>query len=111
VAESSTELLQGTLDLLILRTLTLREDHGVGIARRIQQITKGAFDVKPGSLFPALHRLEEKGWLMSEWGDSENRRRAKYYKLTKSGRKQLEAEMANWRRVSAGIALAIEATS
>jgi transcriptional regulator len=108
---SKTELLRGTLDLLILRTLTLNRDHGVGIARRIQQITKGTFDVKPGSLFPALHRLEEKGWLASEWGESENLRRAKYYKLTKAGRKQIESEMANWNRVSAAIAWAIEATS
>jgi PadR family transcriptional regulator PadR len=108
---SKTELLRGTLDLLILRTLTLDRDHGVGIARRIQQITKGTFDVKPGSLFPALHRLEEKGWLASEWGESENLRRAKYYKLTKAGRKQIESEMANWKRVSAAITWAIEATS
>jgi PadR family transcriptional regulator PadR len=109
--ESRTELLRGTLDLLILRTLTLNQDHGVGIARRIQQITKGTFDVRPGSLFPALHRLEERGWLVSEWGESENLRRAKYYKLTKAGRKQIENEMANWKRVSAAITWAIEATS
>lgn len=105
------EILQGTLDLLILRTLTLQEDHGVGISRRIQQITNGTFDVKPGSLFPALHRLEEKGWLMSRWGESENRRRAKFYELTKAGRKQLEAEIAHWRRVSTGIALALDFSS
>lgn len=109
--EARTELLRGTLDLLILRTLTLNPDHGVGIARRIQQITKGTFEVKPGSLFPALHRLEEKGWLSSEWGESENLRRAKYYKLTRTGRKQVENEMANWKRVSAAITWAIEATS
>jgi PadR family transcriptional regulator PadR len=109
--EPRTELLRGTLDLLILRTLTLSRDHGVGIARRIGQITKGTFDVKPGSLFPALHRLEERGWLTSEWGDSENLRRAKYYKLTKTGRKQIETEMANWNRVSAAMAWAIKATS
>jgi transcriptional regulator len=102
------EILQGTLDLLILRALALHEDHGVGVSRRIQQITGGTFDVKPGSLFPALHRLEEKGWLTSEWGESENRRRAKYYKLTKPGRKQLETEIEQWRRVSAGITLALE---
>jgi len=81
----------------------LNRDHGVGIARRIQQITKGTFEVKPGSLFPALHRLEEKWWLASEWGESENLRRAKYYKLTRSGRKQIESEMTNWKRVSAAI--------
>ena len=107
-AHPPAEILQGTLDLLILRALTLRQDHGVGISRRIQQITNGTFDVKPGSLFPALHRLEEKGWLAAEWGESENRRRAKYYQLTKAGRKQLEAEIANWRRVSAGIGLALD---
>lgn len=111
MSEPKTELLRGTLDLLILRTLTLNRDHGVGIARRIQQITKGTFDVKPGSLFPALHRLEEKGWLAAEWGESENFRRAKYYKLTKAGRKQIQSEMANWNRASAAIAWAIEATS
>ncbi len=109
--EPRTDLLRGTLDLLILRALTLDRDHGLGIARRIQQITKGTFEVKPGSLFPALHRLEEKGWLASEWGESENLRRAKYYRLTKTGRKQVETEMANWKRVSAAITWAIEATS
>lgn len=109
--EPRTDLLRGTLDLLILRALTLDRDHGLGIARRIQQITKGTFEVKPGSLFPALHRLEEKGWLASEWGESENLRRAKYYKLTKTGRKQVETEMANWKRVSAAITWAIKATS
>ena len=111
MSEARIELLRGTLDLLILRALTLNQDHGVGIARRIQQITKGTFEVKPGSLFPALHRLEEKGWLASEWGASENLRRAKYYQLTKAGRKQIENEMANWKRVSAAIGWAIEATA
>jgi PadR family transcriptional regulator PadR len=105
------EILQGTLDLLILRSLALQGDHGVGIARRIQQITGGTFEVKPGSLFPALHRLEEKSWLASKWGESENHRRAKYYTLTKAGRKQLDEEIANWRRIAAGIALAIESAS
>jgi PadR family transcriptional regulator PadR len=106
-----TDLLQGTLDLLILRALLLQPDHGVGITRRIQQITRGTFDVKPGSLFPALHRLEEKGWLASQWGESENRRRAKYYRLTAAGRRQIDRELANWQRVSSAIDWAIRATS
>jgi transcriptional regulator len=83
----------------------------VGITRRIQQITRGTFDVKPGSLFPALHRLEDQGWLASQWGESENRRRAKYYKLTAAGRRQVERELANWERISAAIRWAINATS
>ena len=87
-----TTLLQGTLDLLILKSLIAGEMHGLGISRRIQQITGGTFVVKPGSLFPALHRMEEEGWLSSFWGDSESNRRAKYYRLTKPGRKQLEIE-------------------
>jgi PadR family transcriptional regulator PadR len=111
VAESKTGLLQGTLDLLILRALSLGANHGLGIARRVQQITDGTFEVRPGSLFPALHRLEEQGWLSSEWGESENRRRAKYYELTKAGRKHLTAETANWDRVATAMAAAIAATS
>jgi PadR family transcriptional regulator PadR len=106
-----TDLLQGTLDLLILRALLLQPDHGVGVTRRIQQITRGTFDVKPGSLFPALHRLEDQGWLASQWGESENRRRAKYYKLTAAGRRQVETELANWERISAAIRWAINATA
>ncbi len=104
------DLLQGTLDLLILTTLTLEPMHGLGVARRIAQVTRGAFEVKPGSLFPALHRLEEKGWLRSEWGESENRRKAKYYTLTTAGRRQLRVETADWRRISAAISRTIEAT-
>jgi transcriptional regulator len=111
VADSKTGLLQGTLDLLILRALSLGANHGLGIARRVQQITDGTFEVRPGSLFPALHRLEEQGWLSSEWGESENRRRAKYYQLTKAGRKHLTAETANWDRVATAMAAAIAATS
>jgi transcriptional regulator len=103
------DLLQGTLDLLILRTLGLGPNHGLGISRRIQRITRGTFDVKPGSLFPALHRLEEKGWLASEWGESENRRKAKYYRLTKAGQRRLETETANWERIAAAIRLALDA--
>ena len=89
----------------------MRADHGIGVSRRIRQITNGTFDVKPGSLFPALHRMEEQGWLASEWGESENRRRAKYYKLTRAGRRRVETETASWERISAAITCAIEATS
>jgi transcriptional regulator len=105
------DLLQGTLDLLILRTLGLGSQHGLGIARRIEQITGGAFQVKPGSLFPALHRLEEQGWLSSEWGESENRRRAKYYTLTRAGRRQLQTETEDWKTIAHAIGRAIDATS
>ena len=108
---TKTDLLQGTLDLLILKTLALGPKHGLGIARRIQQVTDGTFDVKPGSLFPALHRLEEQGWLKSTWGDSENNRRAKYYELTRAGARQLKAEEQEWARVSQAIARALQATT
>ena len=108
---SKTTLLQGTLDLLILRALSLGANHGLGIARRVQQITNGTFDVRPGSLFPALHRMEEQGWLRSKWGESETKRRANYYELTRTGRKHLEIETANWDRVAAAMASAIAATS
>jgi PadR family transcriptional regulator, regulatory protein PadR len=104
-----TELLQGTLDLLILKAVNLEPMHGLGIARRIEQVTGGTFQVKPGSLFPALHRMEEQGWLISTWGESENRRRAKYYKLTSTGRRQLESEKKRWRRISLAIGQALEA--
>ena len=92
------EILQGTLDLLILRTLDLRPLHGVGIADRIEQLTKGAFVVGPGSLFPALHRLAEKGWIEGQWDDLESGRRAKFYSITRSGRAQLAKEQRNWER-------------
>src|SRR5690348_14575565 len=101
------DLLQGTLDLLILRALALEAAHGLGVSRRIGQITGGTFDVKPGSLFPALHRLEEQGWLKSAWGESENRRRAKYYTITAAGRRQLREETQSWQRVSLAIAKAL----
>jgi PadR family transcriptional regulator PadR len=107
---SQTELLQGTLDMLILKTLALEEMHGLGISRRIEQITKGTFQVKAGSLFPALHRMEEEGWICSAWGESENNRRAKYYKLTKAGRRQLNTETERWGRISLAIARALEAS-
>lgn len=98
-----TDLAYGTLDLLILNALSLAPNHGLGVARRVEQLTGGAFEVKPGSLFPALHRLEEQGWLAAEWGESETNRRAKYYRLTRAGRAQLRAETDNWRRISIAI--------
>jgi PadR family transcriptional regulator, regulatory protein PadR len=101
-------LLQGTLDLLILKSLAGGERHGLGISRRIQQISGGTFVVKAGSLFPALHRIEEEGWISSFWGESENNRRAKYYRLTKPGRKQLNVETKRWSRISWGIDQALE---
>ena len=88
MSRRQTPLLQGTLDLLILKSLALGQMHGLGISRRIEQVTHGTFQVKAGSLFPALHRMEEAGWLASAWGESENRRRAKYYRLTAAGRRQ-----------------------
>jgi transcriptional regulator len=106
----ATNLLQGTLDLLILKTLALQELHGLGISHRIAQITKDTFQVKPGSLFPALHRMEESGWLESYWGESENNRRAKYYRLTAAGRAQLTAETDEWQRISIAMASALEST-
>lgn len=101
-------LLQGTLDLLILKSLSAGELHGLGVSRRIEQITRGTFAVQPGSLFPALHRLEEAGWLESDWQPSENNRRAKYYTLTKAGRRQLGEETAHWNKVALAIARALE---
>jgi PadR family transcriptional regulator PadR len=105
-----TTLLQGTLDLLILKSLVAGELHGLGISRRVQQITSGTFVVKPGSLFPALHRMEEEGWISSFWGDSENNRSAKFYRLTKPGRKQLEVKTKRWGRISWAIAQALGAS-
>jgi transcriptional regulator len=103
----STDLLQGTLDLLILQTLTLGPMHGWGVAQRIQQISKEVLQIGQGSLYPALHRLEYKGWIQADWGSSENNRRAKFYALTATGRKQLETELASWERLSAAIALVL----
>ncbi|MHB1936132.1 MAG: PadR family transcriptional regulator [Acidobacteriaceae bacterium] len=105
----STDLLQGTLDVLILKTLALGPMHGWGVAQRIQQISKDVLQVGQGSLYPALHRLEYKGWIESDWGASDNNRRAKYYSLTRKGRKQLEAELATWERLSKAIGLVLEA--
>ena len=108
--QSQTALLQGTLDLLILKAIGSDEFHGLGISRRIEQITHGAFRVKPGSLFPALHRMEEAGWLSSAWGESENNRRARFYRLTKTGHRQLGEETAQWNRVVFAMTSALKAT-
>ena len=102
-------LLQGTLDLLILKAIGDGEFHGLGIARRVEQITEGTFKVRPGSLFPALHRMEEAGWLRSFWGESENNRRAKYYRRTKAGERQLGIETDQWTTISRAIASALKA--
>ena len=102
-------LLQGTLDLLILKALALTGLHGLAISHRIAQITNGTFQVKPGSLFPALHRMEEAGWLTSAWGESENKRRAKYYRLTAAGRRQLQTEMVQWETIALAMSSALEA--
>ena len=99
-----TELLKGTLDMLILKTLNGGPNHGYGIAQRIQVVSNNVLTVEEGSLYPALHRLQERGWIESEWGQSENNRRAKFYSLTKLGRKQLEAEASGWERLCAAIA-------
>jgi PadR family transcriptional regulator, regulatory protein PadR len=104
----STDLLQGTLDLLILKTLALESMHGWGIAQRIQQVSKEALQIGQGSLYPALHRLEYKGWIKAGWGASENNRKAKYYSLTRTGQKQLEVELENWGRITSAIALVLE---
>ena len=103
-------LVPGTLDVLILRALNPGELHGLGIARRIEQITRSAFEVKAGSLFPALYRMEHAGWLSSTWGESETRRRARYYQLTARGRRQLETESAEWRKVVAALGYALRET-
>jgi transcriptional regulator len=110
VKPAASPLLQGTLDLLILRALSTGERHGLGVARRISQMTRGAFEVKPGSLFPALHRMEERGWLTSFWGESENRRKAKFYALTRAGRRQLREEEAEWGRIVVAIGAALGET-
>jgi PadR family transcriptional regulator len=106
----ATNLLQGTLDLLILKALVLEPMHGLGLSRRIEQITQGTFQVKPGSLFPALQRMEDAGWLASSWGESENNRKAKYYRLNVAGRRQLRAETNEWQRISLAMAAALEAS-
>ena len=110
-SRSNEDVLQGTLDLLILRTLTLEPMHGWGITQRIQQLSSDAFQVGQGSLYPALQRLEKKGWISSDWDVSENNRRAKYYTLTAHGRKALGAELESWRRFVGAVELVIAGTA
>lgn len=110
MVSSQTSLLQGTLDLLILKAIGDGEFHGLGISRRIEQITHGTLLVKAGSLFPALHRMEEAGWLSSAWGESENNRRARFYRLTKAGQRQFGAETEQWTRVAMAMTHALRAT-
>ena len=101
--QPNTDLLQGTLDVLILKTLSAGPMHGWGIAQRIQQVSEDVLRVNQGSLYPALHRLEEEGWIAAEWGTSENNRKAKYYRLTRTGQRQLETETENWRRLATAV--------
>ena len=110
MAKPKSDLLQGTLDLLVLKTLALEPMHGWGISQRIQQISDGVLCVNQGSLYPALYRLEQQGWIDSEWGNSENNRQAKFYKLTRAGRRQLTEETENWARLSAAVSQILEAT-
>jgi len=103
-----TDLVQGTLDLLILKSIALEPMHGWAIAQRIRQVSKEVLQVNQGALYPALHRLEQQGWITAEWGESENNRRAKFYSLTASGKKYLQSEQANWERLSAAIGLVLK---
>ncbi len=108
--ERKTNLLRGSLELLTLKAVSLEPLHGVGIARRIRQITNETVDVSYGSLFPALHRMEEKGWVLAEWKLSEHNRKAKYYGLTKTGRKQLQVEERDWKRVVQAVTMALRSS-
>jgi len=108
MAKPKSDLLQGTVDLLILKTLANGPMHGWGISQRIEQVSKGVLSINQGSLYPALYRLEKKGWVATEWGSSENNRQAKFYSLTRAGRKQLSHETASWERVAAAVALVLE---
>ena len=103
MTDSRADMLQGTLDLLILKTLSLGRMHGWGVSQRIQQLSSDVFQVNQGSLYPALHRLEHRGWIAPEWGTSENNRRAKYYRLTATGHRQLDAERSDWARVTRAV--------
>jgi PadR family transcriptional regulator, regulatory protein PadR len=109
MTDPNTDVIQGTLDMLILKTLSLEPMHGFGIARRVEQVSRGVFKVNPGSLLTALQRLERAGWLDSEWRQTENSRRAKFYTLTRSGKKQLEEETADWTRRATAIARLLKA--
>lgn len=109
MTEENTDVIQGTLDMLILKTLSLEPMHGFGIARRVEQVSRGVFKVNPGSLLTALQRLERAGWLNAEWRQTENSRRAKFYSLTRIGRKQLDIETADWARRSSAIARLLKA--
>jgi PadR family transcriptional regulator PadR len=108
LTEQRIDLPQGTLDLLILRTLSLEPQHGWAISERVQQVSSDVLRIQQGSLYPALHRLERRGWIKAKWGTSENNRRAKYYELTRVGRKQLEAETDSWRRLAGAVAQVLE---
>jgi transcriptional regulator len=109
MTDPNTDVIQGTLDMLILKTLSLEPMHGFGIARRVEQVSRGVFKINPGSLLTALQRLERAGWLDAEWRQTENSRRAKFYKLTRTGKKQLETETADWARRSSAIARLLKA--
>jgi transcriptional regulator len=106
---SATDLLQGTVDLLILKAVSLQPMHGWGISQRIQQVTRGVLEVNQGALYPALHRLEDRGWLDAEWGISDNNRRAKFYTITAAGRRQLTAEVRTWQRYADAVQLLLAA--
>jgi PadR family transcriptional regulator, regulatory protein PadR len=110
MTKTKSDLLQGTLDMLILKTLALEPMHGWGISQRIMQISQDVLCINQGSLYPALYRLEQQGWITSEWGSSENNRQAKFYSLTKTGRKQLAEERENWERLSTAIAKVLQTT-
>jgi len=111
MSKPKSDLLQGTLDLLVLKTLALGPQHGWGISQRIQQVSRDVLQVNQGSLYPALHRLEQQGWIAAEWGTSEHNRQAKFYRLTRTGQKQLAAETENWERLSEAVARILQATS
>ncbi len=110
MTKSNIDLLQGTLDMLILKTVALEPMHGYGISQRIQQISQDILKVQQGSLYPALYRLEQQGWITSDWGTSDNNRKAKYYRITRAGKKQLEEEATNWERLAAAVAQILQTT-